>query len=435
MSTKEQARGRGGARTSPRTAAWIAWSLWGLSSVLTALSLVLLVLNRSHRDVPIFAYWVEYAWGAVVFSTVGAVIASRRPENRIGWIFCVAGLVGGVHHFGAEYAIYASLAVTGSIPGAASLAWIASWTWVPYIGLLLSLGLLFPTGRLPTRRWRWYAVLVVAVCLVGAVLVALSPGPISGLGSVENPAGIEGLGAIGGVRADYLVQAALGALALATAFSMFRRLLGARGEERQQLKWFAYAAAVLACGVVLAYTVAPLIAVSWVSLVGFVLVMVGTLGVPIAVGIAILRHHLYDIDIIINRTLVYGTLTATLVAVYFGGIVLLQGVGSLVLQVPFRVLTGQETQLATVAATLAIAALFNPLRRRIQAFIDRRFYRRKYDAAKTLQAFSAKLKDETDLNALSDDLVGVVRETMQPAHVSLWLRPDAGSKESRGEDS
>jgi hypothetical protein len=203
-------------------------------------------------------------------------------------------------------------------------------------------------------------VLIVAACLAGAALVALAPSPIVGLGSVENPAGIEGLGTIGGVRADYLVQAALGALALATASSMFRRLLGARGEERQQLKWFAYAAAVLACGVVLAYTVAPLTAVSWVRLVGFALVMVGTLGVPIAVGIAILRHHLYDIDLLINRTLVYGTLTATLVAVYFGAVVVLQGIGSVVLQVPFRALTGQETQLATVAATLAIAALFNP---------------------------------------------------------------------------
>jgi hypothetical protein len=203
-------------------------------------------------------------------------------------------------------------------------------------------------------------VLIVAACLAGAALVALAPGLIVGLGSVENPAGIEGLGTIGGVRADYLVQAALGALALATASSMFRRLLGARGEERQQLKWFAYAAAVLACGVVLAYTVAPLTAVSWVRLVGFALVMVGTLGVPIAVGIAILRHHLYDIDLLINRTLVYGTLTATLVAVYFGAVVVLQGIGSVVLQVPFRALTGQETQLATVAATLAIAALFNP---------------------------------------------------------------------------
>jgi hypothetical protein len=206
-------------------------------------------------------------------------------------------------------------------------------------------------------------VLVVTVCLAGAALVALAPGSIAGLGSVENPAGIEGLGTIGGVTADYLVQAALGALALATASSMFRRLLGARGEERQQLKWFAYAVAVLACGVVLAYTVAPLTAVSWVRLIGFALVMVGTLGVPIAVGIAILRHHPYDIDLLINRTLVYGTLTATLVAVYFVAVVGLQGIGSVVLQVPFRALIGQETQLATVAtvaATLAIAALFNP---------------------------------------------------------------------------
>jgi hypothetical protein len=298
-----------GARMNPRTAAWLAWSLWVLTSALTGLSLVLLVLNLSHQDVRIFSYWAEYTWGAVAFSTVGAVIASRRPENRIGWIFCAAGLVAGVHHFSAEYAIHAAPEKTLL---ASSLTWIASWTWVPYIGLLLSLGLLFPRGRLPTRRWRPYAALVVAVCLAGAALVALAPGPISGLGSVENPAGIEGLGAIGGVRADYLVQAALGALALATALSMFKRLLSARGEERQQLKWFAYAAAVLACGVVIAYTVAPLIAVSWVNRVGFGLVVVGTLSVPIAVGIAILRHHLYDIDILINRTLVYGTLTATL---------------------------------------------------------------------------------------------------------------------------
>ena len=405
---------------STRTAAKLARSLWGFSSALTTMSLVLLALNRSHRHVPIFPYWAEYAWGAVVFSTVGAVIASRRPENRIGWIFCATGLVGGVRHFSAEYAIYASLAAPGSSPGAASLAWIASWVWVPYIGLLLFLGLQFPTGRMPTRRWHWFAVLIVAVCLAGTALVALAPGPIAGLGSVENPAGIEVLGAVGGVRANYLVQAALGALALATASSMFRRLLGARGEERQQLKWFAYAAAVLACGAVIAYTVAPLVAASWVGLIGFALVMIGTLGVPVAIGIAILRHHLYDIDLIINRTLVYGALTATLAAVYFGVVVLLQRL--------FVALTGEKSTLAVVASTLLIAALFNPLRQRIQGFIDRLFYRSKYDAAKTLEAFSAKLRDETDLDALSDDLVGLVRETMQPAHVSLWLRPDTPSK-------
>jgi hypothetical protein len=153
-----------------------------------------------------------------------------------------------------------------------------------------------------------------------------------------------------------------------------------------------------------------------------------TIGVPAAIGVAMLRHRLYDVDVVINRTLVYGLLTTILVGLYFGSIVVLQGIASVVLQVPFRALTGQETQLATVVATLAIAALFNPLRRRIQSFIDRRFYRRKYDAMRTLEVFSVKLRDETDLQALSDDLVAVVTETMQPAHVSLWLRPDSASK-------
>jgi hypothetical protein len=157
--------------------------------------------------------------------------------------------------------------------------------------------------------------------------------------------------------------------------------------------------------------------------VGFVLVIAGLIGIFIAVGIAVMHYRLYDIDVVINRTLVYGSVTALLAAGYFGNIMLLQGIGSMVFQVPFRTLTGQETQLANVAATLAMAALFNPLRRRIQAFIDRSFYRRKYDAAKTLEAFSAKLRDETDLDALRNDLVRVVRETLQPTHVSLWLKP------------
>jgi hypothetical protein len=190
--------------------------------------------------------------------------------------------------------------------------------------------------------------------------------------------------------------------------------------ERQQIKWLLYAGAIWFVGGILQITVfSPLVEGSWGLWVGNLLVAVGGLGGPIAIGVAILRYKLYEIDTLINRTLVYGVLTASLVLFYLGSVILLQAL--------FRALTGQESQLAVVASTLAIAALFNPLKRRIQSFIDRRFYRRKYDAAKTLEAFSAKLRNETDLDTLSDDLTGVVRETMQPAHISLWLRPDTAS--------
>jgi hypothetical protein len=202
------------------------------------------------------------------------------------------------------------------------------------------------------------------------------------------------------------------------------RLRRSEGVERQQVKWFTYAVAVLATSATLAYVVSESMGVVWLEWVSSVLVVVGVVGLPVAVGIAILRYHLYNIDLIINRTLVYGSLTAVLAGLYFGSIV--------VLQLLFRALTGEGSQLVVVASTLTIAALFNPLRRRIQGFIDRSFYRRKYDAAKTLAAFSAKLRDETDLDALSGDLVGVVRETMQPTHVSLWLRPDPAPKGGEG---
>jgi hypothetical protein len=199
----------------------------------------------------------------------------------------------------------------------------------------------------------------------------------------------------------------------------FRR---ARGVERQQLKWFAFSGvvfcAVFAIGPVLWY-LPEFAGTEWIWAVLF---LSAASTIPVAVGIAIMRYRLYEIDLLINRTLVYGALTATLALVYFGGIATTEAI--------FRALTGQEQQpqLAIVVSTLVIAALFNPLRRRIQAFIDRRFYRRKYDAIKILEAFSASLRDETDLEALSDDLAGVVKETMQPVHVSLWLRPDAPSR-------
>jgi hypothetical protein len=196
---------------------------------------------------------------------------------------------------------------------------------------------------------------------------------------------------------------------------------GARGVERQQIKWLLYAGPIffVASGLHIGFYF-WLAEGSWGLWASNLLVIVGGLSVPIAIGVAILRYRLYEIDLIVNRTLVYGTLSAMLIALYFGGIVAFQSV--------FVALTGQQSTLAIVASTLLIAALFTPLRRRTQSFIDKRFYRRKYDAAKTLEAFSAKLRNETDLNALSADLVGVVRETMQPAHVSLWLRPETAQK-------
>jgi hypothetical protein len=203
------------------------------------------------------------------------------------------------------------------------------------------------------------------------------------------------------------------------------RLRRAAGVERQQVKWFAYAAAIFAIAGVLNVSTLAIDVPLWVEWANLVIFPVAGTTIPIAIGIAILRYRLYDIDLLINRTLVYGLLTVTLVALYVGGIVVLQRL--------FVLLTGQRSTLAVVASTLLIAALFTPLRRRIQSFIDRRFYRRKYDARKTLEAFSAKLRDETDLDALSDDLVGVVRETMQPAHVSLWLRSEMAAKGEQAE--
>jgi len=247
---------------------------------------------------------------------------------------------------------------------------------------------------------------------MGALLSALSPGPISvGLGPIRNPLGVESLPSF-----IKVVERVVNTLLFAAVISLFVRLRRARGLERQQIKWFVYATALTICGGILTYPVSEVIGSQWLKWISFVPFIVGVMAIPISMGIAILRYRLYDIDTLINRTLVYGLLTAILASVYFGGVVLLQRL--------FVALTGEKSTVAVVASTLLIAALFTPLRHQIQSFIDRRFYRSKYDARKTLEAFSAKLRDETNLDALSDDLVGVVKETMQPSHISLWQRPD-----------
>ena len=229
------------------------------------------------------------------------------------------------------------------------------------------------------------------------------------------------------VDAEVVLLLLFVACILASAASLILRYRRSGGEVREQIKWIAFAASFV--GLLLSTVLGVLVVAeltrgtggptpSWLRGLLFVMVLSFT-GVPVAIGIAVLRYRLYEIDILINRALVYVCLTATLVAVYLGGVVLLQRL--------FVLLTGQRSTLAVVASTLLIAALFSPLRRRIQAFVDRRFYRSKYDAKKTLESFSAKLRDETDLQALDDDLVRAVRDTMQPAHVGLWLRRPSGA--------
>ena len=396
-----------------RSATWLAWSLWTLSVALTALSLLLVILTLRDPGTPVPNYWLGNML-VVIDATIGAIVASRRPENPIGWLLCLSGVAVSTSTFTSLYAIYALLARTGTLPAAEASAWIAAWILPIIIGLQISYILLFPTGRLPSRRWRWLAWLTGAFVVVGVLTSAFSSDAYLGaLGPIRNPLGIEGFADVW--RFVLITMAPL--LYGATALSVLMRLRRAGGVERQQLKWFAYAVAIYAAATALNVAAFAVDGPRWFALTGVVVFTAAGPAPTIAIGIAILRYRLYDIDLLINRTLVYGSLTATLVALYFGGVAITQAT--------IQVLTGREElpQIAIVASTLLIAALFNPLRRRIQSFIDRRFYRNKYDAAKTLQAFGARLRDETNLDALGNGLVAVARETVQPAHVSLWLKP------------
>jgi hypothetical protein len=399
---------------STRAAAWLAWLLWALTAVCT-LSMLVLAEQGSLIVLLPLGTWV------VTSSTVGALVVSRRPENPIGWILCVIGFLSAFGAFSGSYAIYTLVTRPGSLPAGEVAAWFSAWVQPinPALLLFVYLFLLFPNGRPLSRRWHpllWINGFLVATQIV---VGAFDPGPIQGDEPIRNPLGIEAAAAIFAVVGE-LVALFTALLTVVSAVSVYLRFRRAGGIERQQIKWLAYAAALLVV-VGIVGTIGELLlgGLGWWS---FLVLVVTLLGIPLSIGAAVLRYRLYDIDIVINRTLVYGLLTAMLALVYFGGVATVQAI--------FRTLTGQQQQpqLAIVVSTLVIAALFNPLRHRIQAFIDRRFYRRKYDAAKTLEAFSAKLRDETELDALSEDLIGVVRETMQPTHVSLWLRPDTGSK-------
>jgi hypothetical protein len=418
---RERSREDGGARA----AFLLAWSLAGLSAAMFVASVPLLVLARSAH--------IPSSWEAnltvgdllggvifLIFPLVGALIASRRPRNAIGWILLAEGLLWMFLGMTDYYGLY-GVARPGSVPFPVGVAAVNNFMWVPAVGLLGTyVFLLFPDGRLPSRRWRPLAWLSGTVIVLVSVLVGLTPGGLQNLGGIRNPYALEGYPWLETVA--YIVLPLLPLCMLASVISLVMRYRRSRGEERQQIKWIAFAASFVGLLYLIAMVCAfifpsgawfqagsPL----WLDLLGYAALSSFTL-VPIAIGFAVLRYRLYEIDIIINRTLVYGSLTISLALVYVGLVVSLQYV--------FRALAGGDSQLVIVASTLAIAALFNPLRRRNQSFIDRRFYRRKYDARKTLEEFSARLREETDLDSLSEDLVGVVRETVRPARVSLWLR-------------
>jgi hypothetical protein len=415
--TGDQGRGLGG--TTSRATAWLAWSLVALS---VALLLGGAALSRAASSaVPDLSFVGETDDASVVanlitllpFSVVGAIVASRQPRNTIGWLFCGVGVTVGLNSFAGDFAEFWLASGFGVSSLGETAAWLSSWLWFLLVFVPMSLLLLlFPDGKLPSPRWRPVAWGVALGTAGGVIGNALRAGPLVDFPQIANPYGVDSpiVGMVGVAGSIVAAGSMVG-----SAVSLILRLRRSGSRQRQQIKWLAYGGAVLVGGVF-----AGALAIPWNVPVSIMIMSVSLLGLPVFTGIAIVRHHLYDIDILINRTLVYTTLTATLTLVYFGGVAGLQRLLSPVM--------GEGNGLAVVASTLLIATLFNPLRRRIQAFIDRRFYRSKYDARKTLEGFSAKLRDETDLKALNDELVRVVRETMQPAHVSLWVRPETSSK-------
>jgi hypothetical protein len=386
--------------------AWVAWSMLAVFVVSTVVATVLSVANGTFQQDP--ANFVVLVLGFGAFMVVGALVVAHRPSNAIGWIFSAVGLLPITGGLAAEYATYALVTRPGSLPGAILAAWYASWPWYPALALALVFApLLFPTGRLLSPRWRPAAWLAGAATAAFTVLAALQPDldPVAdrvianpiGVAVVENPE--ESTVGI----ALLILIILLGLVGFVSLVLRFRR---SRGEERQQLKWFTYAGALLPLAVLGDFLPAP------VGDLGFAVPIVF---LPVAAGIAVLRYRLYDIDRLINRTLVYGLLTALLAGVYAGAVLTLGQV--------FGGVGGEPPSWVVAGATLAVVALFQPARRRIPAAVDRRFNRRKYDAARTIEAFSIRLREEVDLGTHSAELLAVVDQTMRPTAASLWLRP------------
>ena len=390
----------------------LAWALAGLTvlALVPAFWLAELVLSTGWEPRPSNA-----TTGAVILvtmsaATVGALLASRRPRHPVGWLLLGVGLALVVTLLIEAYVKYGLLVRPGSLPGARYLAGFTYSTvpsWLSCAGFVL---LLTPTGSLPSPRWRWWARVAAAAPVVVVLGSVVQPDPLAP-DYHGNPLAVPALARVLVVPAMAGVVIVLVSL-LVGAGSLVVRFRRAGGVERQQLRWLAYAAA-LAAGLLLVALFAGFVLTK--DDVVFASLAVGVALLPLATGAAILRYRLYDLDRIISRTVAYGLLTVLLGGTY-AGVVL--GLGQLL---------GRRSSLAVAAATLVVAAAFQPARRRIQELVDRRFNRRRYDAAQTIQAFSARLRQQVDLDSLTGELLGVVEQTMQPTSVSLWLRPSVSA--------
>jgi hypothetical protein len=401
---------------SDRTLVRLAWATWAVAIVLVAIGVgMLLVVHYRFSGVPAYGYWRESSIQPTAYAVLGLVIATRRPRHPIGWLLMGLGVVGSIQLVAGQYA---TLADAADLPGRRYGVWAASLAQASVVSLIMLLLLLFPTGRVPSPRWRPVAWSLVAALGLVLSTQALMPRALSDAPGEANPLGVPALepilGPLGAVAGALLIFGVVGALA-----SLVVRLRRARGRERQQLKWFVYVALL---GILSISPLGLLLSSLLPSDHGGILDtllnpwLLAPTALMVTVAAAIVRHQLYDIDRVINRTLVYGLLTVLLGAIYTAGVF---GLGRLLNPV-----TG-ESALAVAAATLAVAALFQPARRRIQAVVDRRFNRRRYDAAKTIQAFSTRLRDQLDLDTLSTELLAIVDQTTEPTLVSLWLRPSA----------
>jgi hypothetical protein len=396
----------------PRTATRLAWMLWVICLLLQTAALVVAFLARSYSNsaetLPLLSSALLFLPLTFAFPAVGALIIARHPRNPIGWLFLFIGFAALIGGFAAGYWRYTLFVRPGSLPAGELMLWVNTRPFALQPLFLLLLILLFPTGRPLSQRWAvvgWFAILG---CLINQAALAFMPGPLDPGVTITNPLALAGAVPLLQFSADLgaymLLLGGLGA-----ALSLIARLRQAHGIERQQLKLLTYALVLYAT----AEGAFAFVASGQPSLPLLIVDAFAAAFVAVSAGIAILRYHLWDIDLIIRRTLVYSTLTLTLGLVYFGSILLIR-----TLVAP---LTG-DTDLAIVISTLATAALFTPLRRRIQNLIDKRFYRRKYNAAKVLAAFGDTARDETDLDRLATELLRVVEESVQPEFVGLWLR-------------